>query len=154
VVGVLAGLVGVVVPALPGLVLVLVAAAGTLLVQQGGPLTWTLVVVLVALTVAGSVSSAVLPARTAAASGVPRSTLVAGGVGAVVGFFVLPVLGLLLGGVGGLLVAEQRRLGEWAPAWDSARGVLRAYGLGVLLELAIGVVMAALWLVVFVTRAV
>jgi len=71
----------------------------------------------------------------------------------VVGFFVLPVLGLPIGGAAGLLVAEQQRLGAWGPAWTSARGVLQAYGIGVLLELGVGVLMGLLWLVVIVTRA-
>lgn len=152
--GVLVGLVGTAVPVLPGLVVVLVATAGTLLAQQGGPLTWTIVVLLVALTIAGTVLSTVLPARRAALSGAPRNSLWLAAAGAVVGFFVIPVVGLVVGGALGLLLAEQQRLGEWGPAWTSARGVLGAYGLGVLLELVIGVVMGLLWLVVFVTRAV
>ncbi len=152
-VGVLAGLVGTVVPVLPGLVIVLLATAGTLLLQGTGPLVWTVVVLLLALTVAGSALSTVLPARRAASSGAPRASLWYAAVGAVVGFFVVPVLGLVLGGALGLLVAEQQRLGQWGPAWTSARGVLGAYGLGVLLELGIGVLMGLLWLVVFVARA-
>lgn len=152
--GVLAGLVGTAVPVMPGLVVVLLATAGTLLAQGGGPFTWTVVVVLVALTVAGTALSTVLPARRAALSGAPRQSLWFAAAGAVVGFFVIPVLGLVIGGALGLLVAEQQRLGEWGPAWVSARGVLGAYGLGVLLELGIGVLMGLLWLVVFVTRAV
>ena len=151
--GVLVGLVGVLMPVVPGLVLVLLVTAGTLLLQGTGPLAWTVVAVLVVLTLVGSVVSAVLPARRAAASGAPRASILLALLGAVVGFFVLPVLGLLVGGVLGLLVAEHQRLGEWAPAWSSAREVLRAYGLGVLLELGIGVVMGALWLVVYVARA-
>lgn len=151
--GILAGLVGTFVPVLPGLVVVLVAAAATLLLQGTGPLAWTVVVLLAALALVGSLLSTVLPARRAARGGAPASTLWLAGLGAVVGFFVLPVLGLLVGGVLGLLLAEQRRLGQWAPAWASSRGVLAAYGIGVLLEVAVGVVMGLLWLVVFVARA-
>lgn len=152
--GVLAGLVGTFVPVLPGLVVVFLAGAATLLLQGTGPLAWTVVVLLGALTVVGSLLSTVLPARRAATGGAPSSTLALAAVGAVVGFFVLPVLGLLVGGVLGLLLAEQRRLGEWGPAWTSSRGVLSAYGIGVLLEVAVGIVMGMLWLVVFVARAV
>ena len=152
-VGILVGLIGTLVPVLPGLVVVLVAAATTLLLQGGGPFAWTVVVLLGALTVVGSVLSAVLPARRAAVSGAPRGSLWLAAVGAVIGFFAIPVVGLVVGGALGLLVAEQRRLGAWAPAWTSARGVLAAYGIGVLLELAVGVVMGLLWLVVFVGRA-
>ena len=152
--GVLAGLVGTAVPVMPGLVVVLVATAGTLLAQEGGPFTWTVVVLLGVLTIIGTVLSTVLPARRAALSGAPRNSLWLAAAGAVIGFFVIPVLGLVVGGALGLLLAEQQRLGEWGPAWTSARGVLGAYGLGVLLELAIGCLMGLLWLVVFVTRAV
>ena len=151
--GVLAGLVGTFVPVVPGLVVVFLAAAATLLLQGAGPLAWTVVALLGALALAGSVLSTVLPARRAATGGAPASTLWLAVVGAVVGFFVLPVLGLLVGGVVGLMLAEQRRLGAWGPAWASSRKVLAAYGVGVLLEVAVGIVMGLLWLVVFVARA-
>lgn len=151
--GVMVGLVGTVVPALPGLVVVLVATAGTLLLQGTGPLAWTVVVLLGALTVVGTLLSTVLPARRAAMSGAPRASLGLALVGAVLGFVLLPVAGLVVGGMLGLLLAEQRRLGGWGPGWRSTRGVLRAYGLGVVLELGVGVVMGLLWLVVFVGRA-
>lgn len=151
--GVLVGLVGTFMPVLPGLVVVFLATAGTLLLQGTGPLAWTVVALLAALTIIGSVLSTVLPARRAASTGAPSSTLWLAAVAAVIGFFVLPVLGLLVGGVVGLLLAERRRLEGWGPAWTSARGVLAAYGIGVLLEVGIGVVMGMMWLVVFVARA-
>ncbi len=73
--------------------------------------------------------------------------------GAVVGFVVLPVLGLVVGGVLGLLAAERHRIGAWRPAWHSSRRVLAAYGIGVVLELLVGCVMAGVWLTAFVVRA-
>lgn len=153
-VGVLLGLVGTVLPALPGLLLVFVATAGTLLLQGTTGSVWAVVAVLGVLAVAGTVLSMVLPARRAAADGAPRSSLLAALGGAVVGFFVIPVLGLIIGGVLGLLVAEQSRLGEWRPAWASSRRVLAAYGVGVALELLVGAVMGTVWLTAFVARAV
>lgn len=153
VLGVLTGLIGTAVPVLPGLVIVFAATASTLLLQGTGPFAWTVIVLLGALTVAGSVLSTVLPARRAALSGAPHGSLGLALVGAVAGFFVIPVVGLVVGGALGLLLAEQRRLGAWGPAWTSSRAVLAAYGVGVLLEIGIGVVMGLLWLVVFVGRA-
>jgi hypothetical protein len=149
--GVLLGLVGVLVPVVPGLVVVLAAAVATLAAQ--GALPWSVVVLLVVLAAVGSTASFVLPARRLAGSPVPRSSLLAAGFGAAVGFFVVPVLGLLIGAVAGLLVAEQQRTGDWSSAWVSSRGVLSAYGVGVLLELAAGVAMGSVWLVAFVVRA-
>lgn len=151
VLGVLLGLAGVVVPVVPGLLVVLVVTVATLAVQ--GTVPWAVVGILVVLAGAGSAASIVLPARRLVGAEVPRRSLVLAGAGAVVGFFVVPVLGLLLGAVAGLLLAEQQRTGEWATAWASSRQVLAAYGIGVVLELLAGVVMGAVWLVAFVVRA-
>lgn len=150
--GVLAGLVGTLVPVVPGL-LVAWGAATASLVLQGGSTPWAVLVVLALVAAAGTAASLVLPARRLATAPVPRSTLVAAGGGAVVGFFVVPVVGLVLGAVAGLLLAERRRTGDLARAWGSARGVLAAYGVGVLLELAAGVLLGLVWLVAFVVRA-
>lgn len=150
--GVLAGLVGTLVPVVPGLPVAWAAAVATL-VAQTGPTPWTLLVVLTLVAAAGTAASVVLPARRLATAPVPRSTLGMTAVGAVVGFFVVPVVGLVLGAVAGLLLAEQRRTGDLASAWTSARGVLAAYGVGVLLELAAGVLLGVVWFVAFLVRA-
>lgn len=152
-VGILVGLAGVVLPMVPGLLLVLVATAGSLLLLDPSGGVWVVVVLLVVVAGFGTAMSMVLPARRAAVDGAPRRTLLAAGIGGVVGFVVIPVLGLVVGAVAGLLLAEHERLGEWQPAWASARRVLSAYGLGVLLELLAGVVMGVVWLATFLVVA-
>lgn len=151
--GVLLGIVGVLVPVLPGLVVVWLATVGTLLALGTSGPVWAVVVLLTVLAAGGTVASTVLPARRAAADGAPARSLGLAAAGAVVGFVVIPVLGLLVGGVLGLLLAERQRLGDWSPAWTSSRRVLASYGIGVLLEVAAGLVMGGLWLVTFVLRA-
>lgn len=150
--GVLAGLVGTLVPVVPGLLVAWVAAVGTLVLQPGAT-PWAVLVVLTLVAAAGTAASIVLPARRLATAPVPRSTLGLAVTGAVVGFFVVPVVGLVLGAVAGLLLAEQRRTGDLASAWTSARGVLTAYGVGVLLELAAGVLLGLVWLTAFLVPA-
>lgn len=140
----LVGLVGVVVPVLPGLLLVWAAGVGWAWVG-GGAVRWSVAGVLTVLLVAGTVVKYVLPARSATGTGAPRSTLVAGAVGALVGFFVIPVVGLVVGGVGAVYLAERSRLGTHGPAWRSTRAVLVGVGLGLLVELATGVVMIGVW---------
>lgn len=142
----LVGLVGVVVPALPGLLLVWAAGVAWAWQDGGGPLRWSVAGVLTALFVAATVATYVLPARSAAAAGAPRSTLLLGAVGAVVGFFVIPVVGFAVGGVGAVWLAETARLGAPAPAWVSTRAVLVAIGLGIVVQLATGLAMVAVWL--------
>ncbi|CAA9244524.1 MAG: hypothetical protein AVDCRST_MAG41-1623 [uncultured Corynebacteriales bacterium] len=143
----LIGLVGVLLPIVPGLLLIWLAGLWWTLADGGGPVRWTVLGVLTALLVLGTVVKYVLPARSAAARGAPVSTLAAGAVGALVGFFVIPVVGILVGGLAGLYLAEYARLREAGPAWLSTRAALVGIGIGVLVELATGVVMVAAWLI-------
>ncbi len=140
------GLVGVLVPLLPGTALILAAGALWALLLVDGPGRWVVLAVMAALFTTGLVAKYALPGRLLSGA-LPRGTLVAGGAGAVVGFVVLPPLGLLVGGVLGVFLAEVRRLGPGAGAARSTVEVLRAVGLGILAELAAGVLMVLTWLV-------
>lgn len=142
----LLGLVGVLVPVLPGLLLVWGAGVGWAWADGGGG-RWAVAALLTLLLVVGTVAKYALPARAASGAGAPRRTLLLGALGAVVGFFALPGLGLLVGGVGAVYLAELARLGGAAPAWQSTRAVLVAVGVGVLVELVTGVLMVVIWLV-------
>ena len=141
----LVGLVGVVVPVMPGLLVVWIASVGTTLWVGADVTGWLLAGVLTVLFAAGSAATVYLPARRGRRGGAPTGSLVAALLGAAVGFVVIPVLGLLVGGFGAFLLAEHRRLGEWQPAWSSLGAVVRAYGVGVLVELVLGLVMIAVW---------
>lgn len=142
----LVGLLGVIVPLLPGTALVLAAGvAWAVLVVEDGSTRWVVVGVMTALFLAGLVLKYALPGRHLAGR-LPRRTLLLGAAGAVVGFFLLPPLGLLLGGVLGVYLAEAQRAGSSAEARRSTVQVLKAIGLGVLAELTAGVLMVAAWL--------
>ncbi|HEV2755339.1 MAG TPA: DUF456 domain-containing protein [Actinomycetota bacterium] len=143
----LIALVGVVVPGLPGTLLILGAGVGwAAFVADGGRGPVVVVAVMAVLFVLGIVAKYALPGRRLSGE-LPRSTMVAGAVGAIVGLVVLPPLGVLLGGVLGVYVAETRRVGPGAPARRSTVEVLKAVGVGILAELVAGVLMIATWLV-------
>lgn len=143
-VGVLVGLAGVVLPVLPGSLIVWLATAGTLLLHRADGVAWTLTVVLALLGVVGSIAQVALPARTGVKD-VPASSTLWALAGAVVGFFVLPALGFVVGAMAGLLVGERQRLGDWAPAWSSALRLARSYGIGVLVDLVLAIAMVLVW---------
>jgi uncharacterized protein YqgC (DUF456 family) len=142
-----AGIVGVVLPVLPGLILVWAAGLWWAVADGGGAGRWTVLTVMTGLLAAGTVAKYILPARATAAAGAPWTTLAAGAVGAVAGFFFIPVVGLPVGGVAGVYLAELARLGNWRRAVGSTRAALVAFGIGVLIELAAGVAMALTWFV-------
>lgn len=138
-----AGLVGVVVPVVPGLLLV-VAGIAVWAVPRNDAAGWTALGVAVAIAVLGTVAKYALPGARMRAAGVPGRTLVAGGVLGIIGFFVVPVVGLVLGFVLGIYLAELARLGRGA-AWPSTRSALAAVGWSMLIELAAGLLAAAVW---------
>jgi uncharacterized protein YqgC (DUF456 family) len=141
-----AGLVGVLVPVIPGLLLIWAAGLWWTIADGGGGVRWTVLGLLTALLIVGTVTKYVLPARSAAARGAPATSLVAGAAGAVVGFFVIPVVGLLIGFVVGIYLAEQVRLRDGRRAWVSTRAALVALGIALLIELTAGVLMVGVWL--------
>jgi hypothetical protein len=63
----------------------------------------------------------------------------------VVGFFVIPVVGLLIGFVLGIYLAELARLGGHEAAWPSTRRALAAVGWSIVIEMATGLLAAAVW---------
>lgn len=141
----LLGLVGIVVPVMPGLLLVWGAGlVWTLLADGSG--RWVVLAVMTVLLVLGAGLKWVLPARLATGSGAPRRAVLWMAAGIVVGFFVLPPLGALVGAVVGVYVGELVRLRDPAAAWPSTRAALLGVGIGVLAEIAAGVLMVATWL--------
>lgn len=146
------GIVGTVVPVLPGLLLVFTAC-----VVYGFIAGWTTagvvaIAVMGVLLGIGTLAKWALADRSSLRGGAPRRSLLIGAVGAVVGFFVIPVAGLAIGGVGALLVAEQQRTGTWQAAWRSTRTTLLGIGAGVLVEMGAGIVMALVWLAWVIAR--
>ncbi len=139
------GLVGILLPILPGLLLVL-AGIAVWAVPRGDTVGWTVLGIATAIVVIGSVAKYLLPGRRLRDSGVPGRTLGAGAVLGVVGFFVIPIVGLFVGFVLGVYLAERARLGEHAAAWPSTRGALAAVGWSILIELAAGLFAAVVWI--------
>jgi uncharacterized protein len=137
------GLVGIVVPVLPGSVLVL----GAVLVwawATGGTTAWLVFGVAAVVLVVGGVVKYLVPNRRLKDAGVPASTQWIGAALGVVGFFVIPVVGLFVGFVLGVYLAEYRRLGGRA-AWPSTSHSLKAVGLSILIELAAAFVATCVW---------
>jgi uncharacterized protein YqgC (DUF456 family) len=142
---ILVGIAGIVIPVLPGLILVL-AGIAVWAIPRGDALGWWVLGIAVAIVVVGSVAKYLLPGRKLRDAGVPGRTIVAGvGLG-VVGFFVVPVIGVFLGFVLGVYLAELARLKTSALAWPSTRGALAAVGWSILIELATAMLATGVWI--------
>jgi uncharacterized protein len=149
---ILAGLVGIVLPVLPGAILVL----GAILVwayKVGTTTSWVVFAVAALVIAVTQVAKYVVPGRRLTASDIPRSTLLVGAIAGIVGFFVVPVVGLLVGFVLGVYAAEYQRLGSHATAWPSTKVALRAVGLSLAIEMLGALLASGAWLTtVLVTR--
>ena len=138
------GLVGIVVPVLPGLLLVL---GGVLVwaLTEGSALAWSIFAVSVVVTVVGYVLQYTLPGRRMRERGVSSSTMVLAMALGIVGFFVIPVVGALVGFPIGIYLAELVRVGV-DRAWPSTKEALKAVGVSILIELAAALAATTVWI--------
>lgn len=144
-IAIVVGIAGVVIPGLPGSLLVGVAVL-VWAIATGGVTAWVVLAVAVALLLGGVAVKYAVPGKRLKADGIPNLTLLLGGAGAVVGFFAIPVVGVPIGFVLGIYGAELQRVGS-ERAWPSTRAALRAVGVSMLIELTACTLAAVAWAV-------
>ncbi|MFJ5772865.1 DUF456 domain-containing protein [Streptomyces sp. NPDC093094] len=142
---ILLGLVGVLVPGVPGSWLVWAAVLWWAL-KDPQPVAWA---VLVGATLALFLSQVVrwaLPPRQLRESGATPRMAVYAGAGSFLGFFLVPVLGSIPGFMGGIYLSERLRLGRSGEARAALRRAMRSGGSSVLAELFTCQLIAGAWL--------
>ncbi|MEU7958015.1 MULTISPECIES: DUF456 domain-containing protein [Micromonospora] len=144
-IAIVAGLAGVVVPGLPALPLCWGGVLLWALFGGAGPGRWAVLAAATVVAAGGAVIKYAWPGRNLKRTGVPTSSLLVGGLLGLVGFFVIPVIGLVIGFVGGVWGAERLRLGSNQLAWPATVQALKAAGLSMLVEFLAGLAIAALW---------
>ncbi len=142
----LIGILGIVIPVLPGLLLVW---AGALIwaIEQQTSTGWIVLGIATVAYAAGLAAQYLVPGRRLRAAGVGTWTLLISlGVG-VVGFFVIPVVGGPIGFVGAVYAIERLRIRESSRAWEATKHALRAVMLNIGIELATALAIMTTWLV-------
>jgi uncharacterized protein YqgC (DUF456 family) len=140
------GVIGVVVPVLPGWVLVLAAIlVWATEIQQA--YAWAALAIATVSIAISQVVKWIVPERRLRSAGVPRSSVGIGALLGIIGFFVIPVIGLVIGFVVGVYGAERVRSASASDAWSSTRQALKAAGISILIELAGVLVAAGSWLI-------
>ncbi|MFY1636453.1 DUF456 domain-containing protein [Solwaraspora sp. WMMB335] len=142
---ILVGLFGVVVPVLPGLLLCWAGVLGWAIFSDAGGGKWLIVLAATAVAVGGTLVKYLWPGRDLKRAGVPTRSLLIGGLLGLVGFFVIPLLGLVIGFVAGVWLAERQRLGDFALAWPATKRAVLAVGLAMLIELGAALTIGGLW---------
>ncbi len=143
---VLIGVVGVLIPMLPGLLLCWAGVMVWALFGGHGAVGWTVAVVATLVLGLGFAAKYLVPGRNLKRAGVPNMTLFLGGLFGIVGFFLIPVVGLVIGFVLGVFVVERVRQKDNTRAWASTKHALKAAGVSMLIELATALIIAGVWL--------
>jgi len=103
--------------------------------------------VMTILAAVGILAGFVVPARVAGAAGAARSSILFGAGLGVVGFFVIPVVGLAIGGVLGVYAGEHLRTRDGSVAWRATWATIKGFGVATLLQFAAALAMSATWAV-------
>ena len=143
----LAGLL--VLPLLPGLVIIWAAALGYGLAAGFGTLGWIIFVVLTVLMIAGSVIDNILMGRSAHKEGAPWWATMVALLAAIVGSFVIPIpiIGGILAALVTLFGIEWIRRKDWRKALASLKGMAIGWGWAFVIRFIIGLIMIGLWLI-------
>ncbi|SLE70824.1 Protein of uncharacterised function (DUF456) [Mycobacteroides abscessus subsp. bolletii] len=130
------GCIGIIYPVLPGSFAVL---GGLILwgLTVRGPEGWWTLVLGSALVIAGMLAQAALTGRTMKKRAIPNKSILWGVIGAVIGMFVIPVVGLFVGFAVALFISETTRSsGDFTTSLRNTGAALRSMGLGMLVEFA------------------
>jgi uncharacterized protein len=145
-VGIAVGLVGILVPLLPGTVLVFGAILVWALFERT-TVAWVTLGVVAALLAASLLVKYLWPMRRMKSADVGTLSLVAGALLGIIGFFVVPVLGLVIGFVLGVYLAELAKRRDQRVAWTSTVHAIKGVALSVGVELAGGLLATVAWVV-------
>lgn len=138
------GLLGILVPLLPGTLLVW-AAIAVWAALEGTTVSWAVLGVVTAVLGVGLLVKYLWPARRMRAADVSGRTLAAGAVLGIVGFFVIPVVGLVIGFVLGVYLAELITQRDPGRAWTATGHAAKGAALSAGVELAAGLLATVVW---------
>jgi uncharacterized protein len=143
--------IGTVYPALPGSALAIVTLIAWAWIV-GSPAAWTAAVIGSLIAVVGWSASAVLTGRKLKQQQIPKRSVLVAIVSAVVGMFLIPVVGLFVGFGAGLLLSELARRRDLRSALASSVETLKATGIGILVEFGMVCLAGSVWMIGAITH--
>lgn len=144
---ILVGVAGTVIPVLPGSFLIGLSLLAWAIWGGEGVTGWVVFGVGMVFVLAGMAASAVLAGRKLKQHRIPNRSVALGIVLGIVGMFVIPVVGLIVGFAAGLLLSEVQRTRNGGTALTTSWAALKATGLGILVEFGLACLAASTWLI-------
>jgi uncharacterized protein YqgC (DUF456 family) len=141
------GLIGILLPLLPGTLLVFGAIAVWAVVEsrENAVTAWVTLGVVAALLGAALLIKYTWPMKRMREADVRTLSLAVGAVLGIIGFFVIPVLGLVIGFVLGVYLAELANRRDQRLAWTSTKHAIKGVALSVGVELAGALLATIAW---------
>lgn len=140
------GMIGIVLPVLPGLFLTLLAVF-IWAVATGGSTAWTIFGIAALVWAIGVTAQFLIPGKRLKAQGVGMTTMLLAVVGGIIGFFVIPVIGAPVGFVLAILLIELTRTQDLTTAWARTKQALIAIVHSMGIELITALIIAVLFVV-------
>ncbi len=138
------GIVGIIVPLLPGILLVYAAIVVWAVIEHTVA-AWVTLGVVTVLIGATTLIKYMWPMKRMRSADVGTMTLLAGAVLGIIGFFVIPIVGLVIGFVLGVYLAELANRHDQRVAWTSTKHALKGVALSVGVELTGALLATAAW---------
>ena len=138
------GIVGIIVPLLPGILLVYAAIVVWAVIEHAVA-AWVTLGVVTVLIGATTLIKYMWPMKRMRSADVGTMTLLAGAVLGIIGFFVIPIVGLVIGFVLGVYLAELANRHDQRVAWTSTKHALKGVALSVGVELAGALLATVAW---------
>lgn len=142
----LVGLAGTLIPILPGILLMWAATVGYGFAVGFGGVAIVVIAITTVLSIVAVALGFALPKRAADASGASSQSQWFAALGAVIGFFVIPVVGVVIGALVGIAASEYGRTNDWEMTKRSTIGVAKGFGISALAQFVIGFLMLLVWL--------
>lgn len=139
------GLVGTLVPVLPGLFLVWAAGLAWAILDGAGTTHWIIFAVMTVIFAIGIGLSFYIPKKNAKSTLAPKWIFPVSSLFAVIGFFIIPIAGLPLGFIFGVFISHLFSGREFHRALREAGSTLKALGLVSLVQCICGILIATCW---------
>jgi uncharacterized protein YqgC (DUF456 family) len=139
------GLIGTVVPMIPGSLLIWVAVLVYVLVNGMASVGWLAFIFISLIALATGTADLWMPLLGAKKVGASLRAMVYGTIGAIIGTFFAPLLGTLVGYAGGILLGEYQKRGDWEEAFKVSLGGLAGWGLATAVQLGGGLLILAIF---------
>ncbi|MCP4429099.1 MAG: DUF456 domain-containing protein [Chloroflexi bacterium] len=143
------GLIGTVIPMIPGTLLMWVAVLIYVLVNGMASVGWFAFIIITLIALASGTADLWMPLLGAKTVGTSGRGMVYGIIGATIGTFIAPLVGTLIGYAGGILLGEYQKSQDWQVALKASLGGLAGWGLATAVQIGGGLLI----LIIFAVRA-